>query len=764
MGREYLRKPKKRSLIFSLLLSSIFIVQLIGPGFGEGSAKITLSFSGTINYPLPQGYISETGNRFYDSNGKEVTFFGAVYYHAAYLAEGMSAPCETDFQKMAHQGFNLVRLTLSWKMLEPEKGQFNQTYLIEIDHMIGWCKKYAMYALLDLHTTNSTAWDPDWAGSVSDFWNPDTLQELFNVWATLSNRYNNETTVLGYSILCNELSFTNKSSSYYSNISQNGLFSSWNSWLETKYDSIEAYNSTLKSTYSARGELKSDETSWDKIRFPDSVRLDASFEYDSRMASFYSWWAELYYNITQKAVETIRLYDQNHLIVAEQIMSPWGDMDFRSPTVYSLPSGVNATSFHCYTAANEGWFTAPTKNGYETLSSNSYSYSSQYALNNRPIIATEFGNSKTEERSRPFLLANLLNFFANANVRGICVFNWRKNAPTAEKYNIVDSNGDLLPQFSYIPSVAELWKESSSDENVEVAIIQPIMYSIPMDTWYVGEALYQLHVPYRIITDVEVAQNPSVLNAYKLVFIIPWAINNEAIESLQEYQQTAGHHIFIAGRQFYNSSYQVVGEDVAHELGLTIKSKIESGDSALSQTTYTLQVENAFGDFNVGEKFDYKTGQEHHYEHMPIRSEMAIGTKIILSRADQNQQPALFGNDRVVAFFDNNQQLWTPTSVAEYNWSRIVQATCVWAGVEMDIITSPNVLTRQNGEYLFAFETHNTSGSVRISLDLQLGTYLFTDITNGSSFYKSFTLFPEEIDISLQANSYVIFQIAAQST
>ena len=175
-------------------------------------------------------------------------------------------------------------------------------------------------------------------------------------------------------------------------------------------------------------------------------------------------------------------------------------------------------------------------------------------------------------------------------------------------------------------------------------------------------------------------------------------------------------------------------------------------------------MENAFGDFNVGEKFDYQTGQEHHYEYMPIRSEMAIGTKIILSRADQNQQPALFGNDRVVAFFDNNQQFWTTTSVAEYNWSRIVQATCVWAGVDLDVITSSNVLARQNGEYLFAFETHHISGSVRISLDLPLGTYLFTDITDGSSFYKSFTEFPEEIYISLQSSSCVIFQITALST
>lgn len=759
-----MRKSKKRALIFSLLLSSIFIIQLIGPAFGEGSAKITVSLNGTISYPLPQGYISETGNRFYDNNGKEVTFFGAVYYHAAYSAERMSAPCEADFQKMASQGFNLARLTLSWKMLEPEKGQFNQTYLIEIDHMIGWCKKYAMYALLDLHTCNSTAWDPDWAGSVSDFWNPDTLQELFNVWATLSNRYNNETTVLGYSILCNELSFTNKSSSYYSNISQNGFFSSWNNWLETKYDSIEAYNSTLTSRYSTRGQLKSDETSWEKIRFPDSVRFDTGFEYDSRMASFYSWWAELYFNITQKAVETIRLHDQNHLIVAEQIMSPWGDMDHRSPTVYNLPDGVNVTTFHCYTALNEGWFTAPTKNGYEALSSNSYSYSSQYALNNRPIIATEIGNPTKEEQFKPFLLANLLNFFADSNVRGICIINWRKNAPTSDKYYIVDSNGDLLPQFSYIPYIAKLWKESSSDENVQAAIIQPVMYSNPMDAWYVGEGLYQLHVPYRIITDTEVAENPDVLNSYKLVFVIPWAINSEAINSLIEYKQTEGHHIFIAGRQFYNSSYQVVGEDITYELGLTTKKAIESGDSVLDDTIYTLQVANVWGDFNVGEKFDYQTGQEHHYEYMPLRSELANDTKVILSRTDQNQQPALFGNDQVVAFFDNNDQLWTPTSVAEYNWSRIVRAACVWTGVNFDVITSPNVLTRQSGEYLFAFETNHTSGSVRISLDVPLGTYLFTDITNGSSFYKSFTAFPEEIDIILQPNSYVIFQISAQST
>ncbi len=59
--------------------------------------------------------------------------------------------CEEDIAKMAALGFNSVRLPLTWSLLEPERGEFSQTYLDRIAQVVAWARAQGMYVILDMH-------------------------------------------------------------------------------------------------------------------------------------------------------------------------------------------------------------------------------------------------------------------------------------------------------------------------------------------------------------------------------------------------------------------------------------------------------------------------------------------------------------------------------------------------------------------------------------------------------------------------------------
>jgi endoglycosylceramidase len=63
--------------------------------------------------------------------------------------------CSPDFDQMRPLGYNLVRLTLSWSLLEPTfqptPGVIDQTYMDRIAQVVAWAKAQGIYILLDLH-------------------------------------------------------------------------------------------------------------------------------------------------------------------------------------------------------------------------------------------------------------------------------------------------------------------------------------------------------------------------------------------------------------------------------------------------------------------------------------------------------------------------------------------------------------------------------------------------------------------------------------
>ncbi len=147
--------------------------------------------------------------------------------------------CQSDLAQMAAFGFNSLRLPLSWSLLEPERGHFNQTYVNRAAQVVDWARALGIYVIIDMHqnaysryvgpgqgvdlSANSGA--PAWATltdglpsglflknqreangavfeSFSNFWyNRSGIQdEYIAAVAVLAKRFKDDSTVAGYSI------------------------------------------------------------------------------------------------------------------------------------------------------------------------------------------------------------------------------------------------------------------------------------------------------------------------------------------------------------------------------------------------------------------------------------------------------------------------------------------------------------------------------------------------------------------------------------
>ncbi len=151
---------------------------------------------------------------------------------------------QADFAEMHALGFTFVRLSLSWSLLEPAPGVFNQSYLAALSQVVDWAGAEGIYVLVDMHqdlynrflAPNGTEQDgfPTWAtfsGNASRtcpiylnettclqdpavdnawnaFWNNTTvpgyvgLQEAYDLaWQELASTFANASNVAGYDLM-----------------------------------------------------------------------------------------------------------------------------------------------------------------------------------------------------------------------------------------------------------------------------------------------------------------------------------------------------------------------------------------------------------------------------------------------------------------------------------------------------------------------------------------------------------------------------------
>ena len=102
--------------------------------------------------PLP--WLSVRGGQIVNSQGETVILRG--FNDNALLQRGRAPlpPPLTmeDALLMRAQGFDVVRIPVSWSLLEPRPGSFSQSYLRQVKKMVDLCARAGLYTVLDLHT------------------------------------------------------------------------------------------------------------------------------------------------------------------------------------------------------------------------------------------------------------------------------------------------------------------------------------------------------------------------------------------------------------------------------------------------------------------------------------------------------------------------------------------------------------------------------------------------------------------------------------
>jgi len=159
------------------------------------------------------------GTKIVDEKGAEVVLRGVNY--VGYTSNPTPRThTQGNYWVLRQLGFNVVRLPISWDVLEPKIGGFRIDYLAKyVSQDIQYAKQFGIYIVLDMHQywwakrfggTGAPEWTvkqypPNSNGmkqAVSNFWVNNTLQGHFAIlWQKIAQLYANEPTIAGYDIL-----------------------------------------------------------------------------------------------------------------------------------------------------------------------------------------------------------------------------------------------------------------------------------------------------------------------------------------------------------------------------------------------------------------------------------------------------------------------------------------------------------------------------------------------------------------------------------
>ncbi|MCC8042698.1 MAG: glycoside hydrolase family 5 protein [Oscillospiraceae bacterium] len=152
---------------------------------------------------------------------------GAGNYNAAHYDTFIT---EKDIERIASWGVDHVRLPVDFHLFQNIDFTFNESGLEYIDRCIGWCGKYGLDMVLDLHKTMGYIFDDK---AYCRFFFGESLQDNFvRVWEMLTRRYGQYSSRVSFELL-NE-------------ITERKFAKKWNKISHRTIDAIRAINKDVK--------------------------------------------------------------------------------------------------------------------------------------------------------------------------------------------------------------------------------------------------------------------------------------------------------------------------------------------------------------------------------------------------------------------------------------------------------------------------------------------------------------------------------------
>jgi endoglucanase len=171
--------------------------------------KVLLRGIGLGGWLVPEGYqlhIPGFGSPT-DIRNKIVSLIGEANTEEFYRRYIANYVAEEDIALISSWGFNSIRLPFNYRMLSPENqpGVYLEEGFQIIDQVVGWCKKYNIYLILDMHCApggQNSGNISDSDGIEARLWTNSANQDrTVEIWKKIAERYANEKIIGGYDLI-----------------------------------------------------------------------------------------------------------------------------------------------------------------------------------------------------------------------------------------------------------------------------------------------------------------------------------------------------------------------------------------------------------------------------------------------------------------------------------------------------------------------------------------------------------------------------------
>ncbi len=340
---EVLKKvlPFKLRSVFAVR-SKIFIVVFVIVTIQLGSMATGVSAGYTLNQGT-QVYVYPCSGMFCKRDGTRLVLNGVtmnLYKPNAFT--------QHDFWAVSNAGINEVKLQIFWDKLEPQYQVYDNDYIAEINQVRAWAQQYGLYLVLNLQTIASVGTPPHtppWMSHWYQVYNSTGTQELINSWKVLAGLVNNDLNFVSYIVPWNEANppdFNADNATYVMAMKFGvNMTHIWEQWLQAKYGSIQALNSTWNAHIydqlngtgnppyrpmdftSGRGYSGEDNWSGIKPLGPYSYNFKWKTGKQSISAGLSARWTDwqlfrldILSNLTRSVAQAIRTVDPNHIIAS----------------------------------------------------------------------------------------------------------------------------------------------------------------------------------------------------------------------------------------------------------------------------------------------------------------------------------------------------------------------------------------------------------------------------------------------------------------
>ncbi|HNJ11372.1 MAG TPA: cellulase family glycosylhydrolase, partial [Chitinophagales bacterium] len=194
-------------------------------------------FGVSLQLLAQKDYVRVDGTIFRDADGRMLMLRGMNYVNKDKANKFLNLTKDEAFVNLKKWGYNTVRMGVNWSGLEPHPGQYDTTYLKDLDTRLEYARQHGIYVILDMHQdlysikfgNGAPLWAtldndlPLYTGGVwsdayyispaaqtsfDNFWkNTPAADEIgvqdhyIKTWAMLAERYKEDKNIIGFDVM-----------------------------------------------------------------------------------------------------------------------------------------------------------------------------------------------------------------------------------------------------------------------------------------------------------------------------------------------------------------------------------------------------------------------------------------------------------------------------------------------------------------------------------------------------------------------------------